>query len=137
MSHFKEHTLRTPMEFEPKRPHRFIVLFPETMEIKPLYVKGLSKLSYDFRKKEWNVLSLTLYDIIGEEISQKLVETLVNTRKKILRFKIQSLDPTGVVVETFEVIGDLVELDLGTYDYKLENELHLIKIEIKPNDIIF
>ena len=132
-----EVTSKIPIEFEPKRPHRFIILFPETMGIKPFYIKGLSKLSYDFRKKEWDVLSLTLYDIIGEEISQKLVESLVNTRKKILRFKIQSLDPTGVVVETFEVIGDLVELDLGTYAYDLKDELHFLKIGVKPNDIIF
>ena len=128
--------MKTPIDFETKRRYRFLAVFPKEMEIEPHYVKGLSKLSYDFIKKEWDVLSFTLYDIIGEEISKKLVETLVNTRKKLIRIKIQSLDPTGIAVETFEIIGDLVELDLGTYSYD-SDEIHLLKISIKPNDIIF
>ncbi|MFW6246941.1 MAG: hypothetical protein ACOC22_02065 [bacterium] len=124
-------------EFEPKRPCRFQVIFPEIMEIQPFYVKELSKLSFNFRTKEYDDLTFSLYDVIGHNLTEKLVTSLVNTRKKIITINIQSLDPVGDIIESFGIIGDLLEVDLGTYSYGLQDELSIIKLIIKPNDILF
>jgi len=128
---------KIPTEFEPKRPYRFHIIFPEFIEIQPFYVKELSKLSYNFKTKEYNDLTFSLYDFIGHNISEKLVTSLINTRKKTIRINVQSLDPVGVVIESFEIVGELFELDLGTYNYSLHDELSLIKLTIKPKDILF
>jgi len=130
-----EVTSKIPMEFEPKRPHRFLVYFPEIMEIDNFLIKGLSKLSYNFKLDEYDDLTFIIYDVIGENLTAKIVETLINTRKHIIRIEIASLDPVGIEIERFEIVGNLLDVDLGTYDYDYQDELSFIKIKIKPSDI--
>lgn len=125
------------VEFEPKRPYRFFINFPKTMEIDVSAIKGMSELKYDFEKREWDDLVITIYDTIGQYNAQKLHETLVNTDLSKIKFDVSCLDPVATEIERFEIYGKLKTLSLGTYSYDVEDEIHLILLTIKPTHINF
>lgn len=121
--------------FEPKRPYRFTIEFPQTMEINSSHIKGMSKLEYNFPKGEWEELIISVHDLIGHNNTQKLIESLVYNGRKRFNFMLNCLDPTGVPYESYKICSDLISLNVGTYSYDCKDEINIIKLIVKPTYI--
>lgn len=129
--------MKIPVEFEPKRTYRFVIEFPKSMEIEPFAINGMSKLQYNFQSEEWDDVEIEIYDVVGQNNSQKITESLVNGRLKKFNFKLLCLDPVGIEFERFKIHSTLISANLGTYIYDNSDELSYIKLVIKPTYIEF
>jgi hypothetical protein len=129
------------IQYEPMRQNRFIVEFPEQFGIQLWHVSTASKPKYSGSK--WENMEVTFIDPIGPPSTShllfKLIETLEILQKvkssdsPIFMYKLMSLDPTGVVVETWEIsVGEVLSVDFGKdLDYS-SDELQMPKIVMRP-----
>ena len=124
-----------PIEQEPKRENRFVVEFPEEFNIESYTVQTCTRpklINY-----EWQNFVITLIDVICPSTS-KAIKNMIdycqeNKNEEILfEFKIKSLDPVGVDVQTWTIsVKELVEVDFGHCDYD-NGDISMIKVILKP-----
>lgn len=133
-------------EVEPKRTHRFIVTFPEKFGIPAFVVQKIDKPK--FVDGKWQNIGVEFIDLVSPSISQKLF-ALTNpknymiqidernwiekiTHQPIFEFLIESLDPTGVVIEKWTIaVQKVISLDFGGYDYG-SDDLGKCHVVFKP-----
>ena len=123
-----------PIHYEPKRQNRFILEFPTEMGIQVWMVRGVTKPSYsiDLHGGHWNDVVVELYDPIGPSTSRIMYEWLMgNNNNGNLFFTLSSLDPTGVIVEKWQIIGNIVSYDFGEYNMA-DDGVCYIQIVIHP-----
>lgn len=127
--------MEMPVHYEPKRKNRFIVKL-ENYDIPEWVVHRANKPKYIFGKG-WDEMVIELRDPIGPSTSQTLYEQLVAPAlgEDLGEQKItyQMLDPVGVVVENWEIIGYYKEIDFGFGDYS-KNELSIITVTFIPRE---
>jgi hypothetical protein len=121
-----------------KKVNRFAVEFPEKFNIKLWSVTSSDKPR--FTNDEWENIKITFNDFIEPSTSQALfrVVNFLKTNKDVVKFefKINSLDPTGVVVEQWLVrVKNVLTINFGELDYKKDSFQELTLI-VKPLDCI-
>jgi hypothetical protein len=139
--------------YEPKRMNRFLIAFPEDFNIpvwgvseasRP-FMKLISKKIFGFKLSkslQWDDLVIKLRDPIGPSTSQSLMELihpdLKNKHKVKEKFSLQieMLDPTGVVVEKWQLDNcEFKSIDFGKLSYDNDN-LVTCTLTIKLKDVV-
>ena len=121
-----------PMTFEPFRPNRWVLNFPNDFDLPEYCVNKVSKLKhYSEGKGGWKKMTITLLDIIGVEATKKL---LANLNEIPLKVRLKKLDPTGAVIETIDIFSKKINIDFGEFDYACD-DLGKIKIAIFPTKV--
>jgi hypothetical protein len=124
--------------YEPKRPNRFLLLFPDDFDIPPHVVSTTVRPSATFvnGRVEWQEIEIVLKDPIGPSMAERINELFLRIgshyANRDFTYRIQMLDPTGVVIEEWLITGLITRIDFGVLDYSSE-ELMEITLSIKPN----
>jgi hypothetical protein len=132
-----------PIEYEPMRRNRFVVNFPDQMEI-PTYLIGEIERprvvvnSVDVGngymipgQHRWEPIIVKFVEIIGQNITNKLIDHYVGAT--IFDLHIQMLDPTGVTVETWSLMGCvIINLDHDPLTYN-DNDVANLYLSVQPN----
>jgi hypothetical protein len=128
------------MQYEPKRQNRFMLEFPDELGLDSWMVNTASKPTY--RKNRWDNMEITFKDPIGPSSSQQLFKLIsfiekvkegLPSEQPLFIYKIISLDPTGVTVETWEIgVKDVISIKFGQKLDYASNEMVTPKIVIQP-----
>ena len=118
-----------PIQYEPKRKNRWLVHFPEHFKIEPWCVFKTQRPSMKIVEKkflglrmgmnvEWEKISFEFVDPIGPSVSERLFELMDNELTETFDYVLELLDPTGVVVERWNIQDCEIEaISLGALDY--------------------
>ncbi len=148
-----------PVEQEPKRRNRFVLEFPTELGIESYLVQTSGKPSLEIGSTEipymntstwvagrykWNTLDVEFIDVIGPSTTQKVMEWVrlhaesatgrmgyaIGYKKNLV---LKALDPTGVEVEKWTLIGCLItNASFDEYDYSAD-DVGRVKITIQPD----
>ena len=148
-----------PIEQEPKKHHRFELLFPNELGIDSFLVQTSGKPKMTIGNVEipymnsstwvsgrfkWETMEIKFLDVIGPSSTQKVMEWVrlhaeettgrmgyaIGYKKNLI---LNALDPTGVAVETWQLIGcQITEASFEDYDYGAD-ELMYAHITIQPD----
>jgi hypothetical protein len=135
--------------YEPKRKNRFIVTFPSHYNIQQWVIKSANRpmmyfevkkfLGFQYSKKmKWKPITIILTDPIGPSTSQSLMELIHPGGSLTTPFNmtIEMLDPTGVVVEKWDIINATIDsVDFGQLDVALD-ELATCKLTVNVSEVI-
>ena len=139
--------------YEPKKMNRFLIAFPEYFNIPQWIVSEASRPSMKLITKkifgfelsksfQWDDLVIKLRDNIGPSTTQSLMDLihpdLKNNHKVKEKFSLQieMLDPTGVVVEKWQLDNcEFKLIDFGKLSYDNDN-LVTCTLTIKLKDVI-
>ena len=126
--------------YEPKRCNRFLITFPEELNIPNYVVKTTGRPSCHFGDDEsikWNIMSFTFYDPISPSISQSLMEN-IRTKKifETITCVLEMVDPVGTVVEKWKIEGKFLFFDFGELDYQ-SDDLIKIHADFKVLNVIY
>ena len=126
--------MKMPIPYEPKRKNRFILSFPSELGINEWYVESAARPAitigstpipflnterYVAGRYTWGEISVTFRDPIGPSASQALMEWVrlhaesvtgrmgyaAGYKKELF---LEMLDPTGVVVEKWQLSGSMI-----------------------------
>lgn len=115
---------------EPKKINRFSVEFPEKFNIEVWSVSKLNKPIYNNGK--WEKIKIEFVDPIGPSTSQGLFKMIKHLDDGLgFTFKINTLDPTGEVIEIWEIDTKKVLVNFGYLDYSID-EWQKPFIVVKP-----
>lgn len=123
-----------PVPYEPKLTNRFLVTFPETFDLPQWAVFSITKPK--IKNDKWQNITVVFTDPIGPSTSQRLFHNVscMGDAKLVLPFvfSIESLDPTGIVVEKWTItVEKIVLVDFGDLSYA-KNELQKPRLIFKP-----
>jgi hypothetical protein len=140
--------------YEPKRMNRFLITFPEHFNIpqwvvfdtsRPnMIIKSKKILGFElFKKIIWADMLITMSDPIGPSISQSLMDLIHKSlyeKKQIIKdkfkLKLEMLDPTGVVVEKWDLSDcEFKSIDFGKLSYQ-NDDIVKITLVIKLGKVI-
>jgi hypothetical protein len=151
--------MKMPVPYEPKKKNRFILSFPSELGINEWYVEStarpaitiktteipfLNTKKYVAATYEWGEISVTFRDPIGPSAAQALMEwvrlhaeSVTGRMGYAAGYKkdvtLQLLDPTGVVVEKWIMVGAfLTKADFGSLGYA-EDGLANITCGLRPD----
>ena len=151
--------MKMPIPYEPKRMNRFILSFPSELGINEWYVESTSRPAitigstpipflnterYVAGRYTWGEISVTFRDPIGPSASQALMEwvrlhaeSVTGRMGYAAGYKkdvtLQMLDPTGVVVEKWIMVGCfLTKADFQSLAYG-EDGLVTIQATLRPD----
>jgi hypothetical protein len=122
--------------FEPKKENRFLVKFPEPFKIPQYVIHKANRPSFSITEYGtiiWKNITFSLYDPISPSTSGAIMEGLKELRKKDsqkLTIEIEILDPTGNVVESWNIHGNIDNINFGILDWSKGEPLY-ITIEFK------
>lgn len=123
--------MKMPVPYEPKRKNRWVLRIlnnrsTNDSRVQEWVIKESSRPKFK-RTKWWNfwkkfevdTISIMMSDPIGPSTAQVINDFVVND--SVLDYNLEMLDPTGVVVEKWEVRGcKILEADFGGINYKDE-----------------
>ena len=115
--------------FEPKTACRFLV---ETDDIPVYLIKECSRPSFCIRDgvKDWDYISITLYDAISPSGSDCVMKKLESGNK--WNFTIKLLGPVGDIVETWKVEdAEVTSVDFSGLNWSA-NEPASVRVLLKP-----
>lgn len=148
-----------PLDQEPKKKHRFELIFPTELGIesytvqtsgKPKITLGNVEIPYMNTstfvsgRYKWETIDIKFLDLIGPSSTQKVMEWVrlhaesttgrmgyaVGYKKNLI---LNGLDPTGVPVETWQLLGcQIVNASFDDYDYGAD-DLTYATITIQPD----
>jgi hypothetical protein len=140
--------------YEPKRMNRFLITFPEHFNIpqwvvfdtsRPnMIIKSKKILGFElFKKIIWADMLITMSDPIGPSTSQSLMDLIHKSlyeKKQIIKdkfkLKLEMLDPTGVVVEKWDLSDcEFKSIDFGKLSYQ-NDDIVKITLVIKLGKVI-
>jgi hypothetical protein len=136
-----------PLPYEPKFNNRFIVNFEKDTlpswvfkNITRPSIKLIEKKIFGFTYKieyKWDDIEFEVYDPIGPSSAQTIHFQLLNLEKPFqnFNFELYLLDPTGVNIEKWDIIGCVIKsINYGKLEYK-DNSISTIKVKITPKNI--
>ena len=136
-----------PFPYEPKFNNRFIVNFEKYTlpswvfkNITRPSIKLIEKKIFGFtykREYKWDDIEFEVYDPIGPSSAQTIHFQLLNLKKpfKSFNFELYLLDPTGVNIEKWDIIGCTIKsINYGRLEYK-DDSISTIKVKITPKNI--
>jgi hypothetical protein len=132
-----------PIQYEPMRRNRFVVNFPDQMEIPTYLIREIERPrlvveSIDVGngymipgQHRYEPIIVKFVEMIGQNITNKLIHHFVNLTRFDLY--IEMIDPTGVTVETWSLMGCVI-IDLNgdlltNNDYDMAN----LYLRVQPN----
>ncbi len=148
-----------PIDQEPKLKNRFVLEFPSDIGIESYLVQTAKKPSIKIDKIEipfmntksymagkyyFDEMTITFIDVIGPSTSQKIMEWVrlhaepatgkmgyaVGYKKNLV---LKALDPVGVEVEKWDLIGcQITSAEFDEYSYEA-NELLKVTLTIQPD----
>lgn len=148
-----------PFEQEPKKKNRFVLEFPTELGIESYLVQTSGKPSLEIGSVElpfmntstfvagravWQTMDITFIDVIGPSTTQKVMEWVrlhfesatgrmgyaIGYKKNLV---LKALDPTGVEVEKWTLIGcQITSVAFGEDDYSSE-DIQEVSITIQPD----
>ena len=151
-----------PIEQEPKKKHRFELLFPNELGIDSFLVQTSGKPKVTIGNVEvpymnsstfvsgrfkWETMDIKFLDVIGPSSTQKVMEWVrlhleettgrmgyaIGYKKNLT---LNALDPTGVAVETWQLIGcQITSASFDDYDYGADDLIYA-SITIQPDRCI-
>ena len=151
--------MKMPIPYEPKRVNRFILSFPSELGINEWYVESTSRPAitiastpipflnterYVAGRYTWGEIPVTFRDPIGPSAAQALMEwvrlhaeSVTGRMGYAAGYKkdvtLQMLDPTGVVVEKWILIGCfLTKADFQALNYG-QDGLATIQASLRPD----
>lgn len=151
--------MKMPIPYEPKRVNRFILTFPSELGINEWYVESTSRPAitigstpipflnterYVAGRYTWGDIPVTFRDPIGPSAAQALMEwvrlhaeSVTGRMGYAAGYKkdvtLQMLDPTGVVVEKWVLIGCfLTKADFQALNYG-QDGLATIQASLRPD----
>jgi hypothetical protein len=127
--------------YEPKKTNRFIVRFPKSFNL-PEWVcfetsRPTLRIVGEAKNVIWDDLVVKMYDPIGPSTTKALMD-LVYENKIIDKFSfdIEMLDPTGVVVEKWQLDNcEFKSIEFGNLSYNNDESVKCI-ITIKLKDVV-
>lgn len=123
----------TPFLYEPMRQNRFIVYFPNEFQIEPFYVRSVSGPRFNSQTFSWETITLELITPIGGYITGNLYR--ISYEYENFLFHISLLDPTGIVVEKWEIIVESYTVDFGELNYE-SDEIRTVKLHVQPSNCV-
>jgi hypothetical protein len=154
--------MKMPLPYEPKRQNRFILRFPAAMGINEWFVESASRPKISIASKEieflntstfvsgrfkWEPITVKFRDPIGPSAAQALMEWVRLHAESITGrmgyasgykqdLTLELLDPTGVVIEKWQLIGCIItNADFGALAYNSDS-LADISITMQPDRCI-
>lgn len=151
--------MKMPIPYEPKKQNRFILRFPSELGINEWFVESASRPKitinsnaipflntekYVAGKYTWNTISVTFRDPIGPSAAQALMEWVRLHAESVTGrmgyaagykkdIDLEMLDPTGVVVEKWKLIGTfLTDVDFSSVAYT-SDDLVKITATLRPD----
>jgi len=110
-------------DYEPLRRNRFIVTFTEGIQVEPWRVVGVTRhvgknlsSDYKYRSYTFKILETVAHNSF---VDKEVIGTTV-------AFKIEYLDPTGVVVKTDAARGQLFNQNMTDLDMEDDNLIYSI-----------
>jgi len=132
-----------PIQYEPMRRNRFVVNFPDQMEIPTYLIREIERPRVVVNSVDdgngymipgqhrWEPIIVKFVEIIGQNITNKLIDHYVNNTRFDLY--IEMLDPTGVTVETWSLMGCVIidlNHDILTYN---DDDVANLYLRVQPN----
>ena len=151
--------MKMPLPYEPKRENRFILRFPASMGINEWFVETAARPKISIGSTEiqflntstfvsgrfkWDPISVKFRDPIGPSASQALMEWVRLHAESVTgrmgyasgykqNLTLEMLDPTGVVVEKWILIGCfLTKADFQAVNYG-QDGLATIQASLRPD----
>ena len=130
---------KMPIPYEPMKKNRWLVKFSEPFsEIQMWWINKASRPTYTLESKSWDNMVISLVDPIGQSTSKIILDAIrelgKDSSKSNIKFALEMLDPTGVMVETWVIEGDLILVDFGELSYDLDESCE-IKLHISPRNV--
>jgi hypothetical protein len=131
---------------EPKRKNRWLVHFPAHFKIEPWCVSKTQRPSVKIVEKrflgirmgttlDWGKIEFEFIDPISPSISESLHALMEDELTEVFDYKLEMLDPTGKVVETWEIKDcEIISIDLGTLFYG-SNDIAKCFMTVKPGNV--
>jgi hypothetical protein len=129
--------MKMPEPFEPKRKNRWVVRMEDGANIKEWVIFKTGRPKY-IKKRKWYGLSyyeiepmeLSFRDPIFPSTSKALYE--IYKDDKLVDFTLEILDPTGVIVEKWEILScEILEVNFGELNYESDDIL-TCTLKLKP-----
>ena len=131
---------------ELKRKNRWLVHFPEHFKIEPWCVSKTQRPSVKIVEKrflgirmgttvEWGNINFEFIDPINPSVSESLHALMEAELTEVFDYKLEMLDPTGVVVETWIITDcEIISIDLGTLFYESKDVAKCTMV-VKPGNV--
>jgi len=136
---YNKKLIATPIE-EPMRRNRFSLRFDEHFNIPEFAVQRADLPHYNLQNMSWEEMSIDIIDLYGHGIStsSSMINLIdyckdrkLNGELEMFTIRMSSLDPTGVVIETFVIVVESVKVNFGELDYS-SSDVRYITLTIKP-----
>lgn len=128
---------------EMKRTRLFTIEYPEILGLNnsTTTTHKASRPKYNFKRDEWADMNFVLYDLILPSTSKSIMDGLSALKiksDKTITINICILDPSGVTIEKWNVIGEILEVDFGGLDYSEDKLLNVnINFKVKDAQLLF
>jgi len=126
------------VNYEMKKNASFFVEFPEQFNIREWSLIKINKPK--FKNGKWENIKMVFVDPIGPSTSESLFEVIRYLKEKdrkneffLFNIAINSLDPTGVVIERWVINVADVYIDFGDLNYK-NDKIQKVRMIVKPFD---
>ena len=121
-------------QYESKKQNRFLVQFPEELgEISGFCVSSISRPIWS-PKNGWGEFKIKMHDLIAPSISKQVFEAINNYKSledKCIEFSVQVLDPTGLIIDSWTINGEISFIDFGEMNYGSDDNVYITMI-IEP-----
>jgi len=118
---------------EPKINNRYVVNLPDYLNIKNFLIQNVTLPTWEHQK--WGTLSLTLLDIIPDSTTQKIYNLIESEKiNNPFDFTIDILDPTGIIIEQWNINGLIFKINFGSRSYS-NDDLTNINLDININKL--
>ncbi len=134
------------VHFEPKHQNRFILTFPEELNIPSYLVHETSRPTYRMNRDDqpwipthgpmrydWDDIRIKFRDAINPSPVNTIYETMMNADllQNPMEYKLEMLGPTNDIVERWIIRGYITSVNFGNLSYD-RDELAEIEIVIHP-----
>lgn len=123
--------------YEPKKYNRWLVTLPKEFNISRWVIQATQRPTVIFETENIKPIKLKFFDPLRPSTTQALWELYTNhdLHQDGFDYTLEMLDPTGVVVESWTIIGcKILEIDFGELDYSKDNPVECF-MTIQPQKV--
>lgn len=127
-----KYTVLFPFDYpqeEPMRRNRYVLELPRINPNDPVISFYVRNRGVDINSIHFNdLITFEIIDFIGETLGQQLIDTHLRYLDDINIFTLKYLDPTGVVHQTYNIVGEVVGFTYIDGFQNLEHSEIIIKV---------
>ena len=122
--------------YEPMKKNRFLVIFPKQFGyLESFCVSSTQRPSWEM-PNGWCDITIRLMDLVSHSTTKRLWDFIrwqekETNRETALLFVIESLDPTGLVIERWEIFGLVIRIEFEELAYD-SDDVSSTKVTIAP-----